>query len=86
MAAERFVNVTEFKAKCLAIIAEVESGQAPISLTRRGKIVATLHPPVRKNNKSVRDSWAGRMREAGDLAATDLSDSWDFVNGGHWPE
>ena len=86
MAAERFVNVTEFKAKCLAMIAEVESGEALISLTRRGKTVATLHPPVREKSKSVPDSWAGRMSEAGDLAATDLTDSWDIVNGGHWPE
>jgi len=81
MAAERVVNVTEFKAKCLAIIAEVESGETSILLTRRGKTVATLTPPARQKSKSVRNSWAGRMSEAGDLAASDLSETWDVVNG-----
>jgi antitoxin (DNA-binding transcriptional repressor) of toxin-antitoxin stability system len=86
MAVERVVNVTEFKAKCLAMIAEVESGDVVISLTRRGKTVAILQLPASKKTKSVRNSWAGRVTEAGDLAATDISISWDIVNGRPWPK
>ena len=84
----RVVNITEFKAKCLAMIAEVESRNNSIVVTRRGKTVAVVNPPTRPKHKSSRDSWAGRIREVGDLdlASSGYADSWDVVNGRPWPE
>ena len=87
MAANRVVNVTEFKAKCIAMIAEVESGQTSISVTRRGKTVAVLNPPAKQKYKSFRDSLAGKIREVGDIVNADESvDGWDIVNGRPWPK
>ena len=86
MAANRVVNVTEFKAKCTALIAEVESSKVSISVTRRGKPVAVLNPPTKQKYKSVGGTWAGRIREIGDIVNTDLADSFDIVNGRPWPK
>ena len=41
------ISVTEFKQRCLQIIRHVEKSGRPISITRRGKVVARLQPPTR---------------------------------------
>jgi len=38
------VSVTEFKARCLDMIRQVEQGSATVDLTRHGKVVARLVP------------------------------------------
>lgn len=86
MPTNRVVNITEFKAKCVAMIAEVESGKNSISVTRRGKTVAVVYPPTLQKQKSSRDSWAGRIREVGDIVNSDKAKSWDLVNGRPWPK
>ena len=40
------VTVTQFKAQCLDLIRQVESGGVPVDLVRRGKVVARLVPTV----------------------------------------
>jgi prevent-host-death family protein len=40
----RSVTVTQFKAQCLDLIRQVESGGVPVDLVRRGKVVARLVP------------------------------------------
>jgi prevent-host-death family protein len=42
----RSVTVTQFKAQCLDLIRQVESGGVPVDLVRRGKVVARLVPTV----------------------------------------
>jgi len=86
MAANRVVSVTEFKAKCISMISEVESQRTSISVTRRGKTVAVLNPPTRQKYKSVRGSWAGKIREVRDIVKIDKADSWDVVHGRPWPK
>jgi prevent-host-death family protein len=36
------VNATEFKAKCLSMIDEVHAGGEPVTITKRGRVVAKL--------------------------------------------
>ncbi len=38
------ISVTEFKHRCLEIIRRVERSGRPITITRRGKVVARLNP------------------------------------------
>ena len=38
------VSATEFKAKCLKLIDQVHDSGKPITITKRGKVVATLQP------------------------------------------
>ena len=39
------VSASEFKAKCLALIDQVEAGGEAIVITKRGRVVATLVAP-----------------------------------------
>lgn len=73
------MSATEFKAKCLSLLDEVEQGGAAITVTRRGHPVAVLGPAPKKAWKSPANSWAGKIIENEDLANTDLSDLWDAV-------
>jgi prevent-host-death family protein len=52
------VSISEFKAKCLSLIDQVQKTKQPILITRRGRPVAEVVPPspVRAND------WMGSMR------------------------
>jgi len=76
---ERVVNATELKAKCLALLNEIEQRGEPITVTRRGRAVAVLTPAKRTAWKSPRNSWAGKARIAGDIVNTDTSGLWDAM-------
>ena len=79
MGKSRIVNATEFKAKCLSLLDEVEQGGGTITVTKRGHPVAVLGPTPKKAWKSPANSLAGKIIENEDLANTDLSDLWDAV-------
>ena len=53
------ISVTEFKLRCLEIIRRVERTGKPVTITRRGKAVATLDP--------ARTDIAGRGRKPWEL-------------------
>lgn len=40
----KMVGITEFKAKCLALIDEMQRDGESVTITRRGKVVATVTP------------------------------------------
>jgi antitoxin (DNA-binding transcriptional repressor) of toxin-antitoxin stability system len=75
MPGHRIVNITEFKAKCTAFLAEVEAGESWFTVTRRGKTVAEVRAPKTRGFKSPAGSWAGRMEIVGDIVNTDFE--WD---------
>ena len=75
----RVVSATEFKAKCLAFLDEIEQRGEPITVTRRGSPVAVLGPPKGKAWKSPMNSLAGKARIVGDIVNTDTSGLWDVV-------
>lgn len=41
----KMIGVTEFKAKCLRILDELERTREPITITKRGRVIGELHPP-----------------------------------------
>ncbi len=75
----RVVSATEFKAKCLSLLDEVEQRGAAITVTRRGHPVAVLGPTPKNAWKSPRNSLAGKIRIVGDIVNADTSDLWDAV-------
>ncbi len=58
----RVVSVTEFKAKCLALIEEVSTRGVTITITKRGQAVATVNPINKKKFKSSRGILAGKLK------------------------
>ena len=79
--ANRVVNITEFKARYLALFDKVESGDVSITVTRRGKVVGILNPPPKGNFVSTKDSWAGKIKIVGDILNIEMSEMWDAVKG-----
>jgi prevent-host-death family protein len=75
----RVVSATEFKAKCLALLDEIEERAEPITITRRGVPVAVLGPPRKSTWKSPKNSFAGRARIVGDIVNADTSDLWEVL-------
>ena len=73
------VSATEFKAKCLAYLDEIEQHGGPITITRRGRPVAVLGRPRRRAFKSPGNSWAGKMQIVGDIVNVDTAEVWDAL-------
>ena len=64
------VTISEFKAKCLALIARVYKTKQPLRITKFGKPVAELGPPsVAKN----RENWLGCMAGRGEILGDIIS-------------
>ena len=76
----RVVSATEFKAKCLAMLDEVEEAGASITVTRRGRPVAVLGPTAKGSWQSPRDKFADQVTIRCDLSNLDTSDLWDVVS------
>jgi prevent-host-death family protein len=51
LAMSRVIKASEFKAKCLAVLDEVERTREPVVITKRGKPVAQLVPHVTVKTK-----------------------------------
>lgn len=75
----RVISATEFKAKCLSLLNEVEQRAGAITITKRGIPVAVLSPVKKSAWKSPRNSLAGKGRIIGDIVNTDMSDLWEVL-------
>ena len=75
----RVVSATEFKAKCLALLDEIEQRGGSITITRRGQPVAVLEPAKREVWKSPANSWAKKAKIVGDIVNVDTSDLWEVT-------
>jgi len=64
------VAISEFKAKCLALLERVRKTRKPIRVTRHGTPVAEVVPP-----SSVRDrsAWIGSMKDSIEIVGDIIS-------------
>lgn len=76
---DRLVTATEFKAKCLALLDEVDGEGGTITVTKRGRPVAVVKPARKRAWKSPEGSWSGKVQIVGDLANEDTSDLWNVL-------
>jgi prevent-host-death family protein len=74
------VSATEFKAKCLALLDQVDREGGTVTVTKRGRPVATVGPVKRKPFKSSEGILAGMVKIIGDIVNADTSDLWEVVN------
>ena len=74
------VAISEFKAKCLALLDQVQKTKKPIRVTRFGKPIAEVIPP----SPPAASDWIGSMKDEieilGDIVgpASDESD-WEVL-------
>jgi prevent-host-death family protein len=68
------IAISEFKAKCLAVLERVRSTRKPIRVTRFGKPVAEVVPPTAVEERS---SWIGSMKNSLEIADDIISPAND---------
>jgi prevent-host-death family protein len=73
------VSVTEFKAKCLALLDGIEKNGGTITITKRGRPLAKVGPVRPTKWKSLEGTWAGKLEIDDDALMADRSDLWDAV-------
>lgn len=64
------VAISEFKAKCLSLIEQVNKTKTPLRITRRGEPIADVVPASRESEK--RD-WIGSMADRMDITGDIVS-------------
>ncbi len=74
------VAISEFKAKCLAILDEVHKTKHPVRVTRRGKPVAEVVPPSSAVIKDWMESMKGEVTILGDIVSPASDpDDWEVL-------
>jgi prevent-host-death family protein len=68
------VSISEFKAKCLALLETVRRTRTPIRVTRFGKPVAEVIPP---STVVDRPSWIGSMKDSVQITGDIISPAND---------
>jgi len=72
------LSVTEFKAKCLALFDQIDQGETTVTVTRRGRPLATVGPVKRRPFKSSMGILEGKVKIKEDLLR-DFSEDWEVV-------
>jgi prevent-host-death family protein len=75
------VSISEFKAKCLALLETVRRTRQPIRITRHGKPVAEVVPPTALQDRA---SWIGSLKDSiifkGDIISpANDEDEWEVL-------
>jgi prevent-host-death family protein len=73
----RVVTATELKAKCLALLDEVDGGDSIFTVTKRGRPVAVLQPVKKIDWKSLEGALLGKLEIDGDIVNFDTSGLWE---------
>lgn len=73
------VNVTEFKAKCLSLLEDINGRGGSITITKRGRPLAKVVPAPREPWKSLKGAWAGHFSVPDEVLMADTSELWDVV-------
>ena len=75
----RVIAATEFKAKCSALLDEIDNHGGTITVTRRGRPIATISAAKKPPFKSPSGILAGKVKITGDIVNFDTSDLWDAL-------
>ena len=69
------VLISEFKAKCIKMLKEVQKNGKPLLVTLRGEPIARVEP-VAKGKKRQLGALKGRMIIKGDIIKSDFEKDW----------
>ena len=76
----RVVTATELKAKCLALLDEIDEKGDTVVVTKRGRAVAVLQPVKKKQWRSPKGAWTGKVEIVGDLVNANWSHLWETAH------
>jgi prevent-host-death family protein len=79
----RSIRASEFKAKCLAILSEVERTGEPVTILKHGRPVARLVSPSLGATKYPQDVLRGSVEILGDILDPVFpAETWEAEGGG----
>jgi prevent-host-death family protein len=64
------IAISEFKAKCLAVLERVRKTKKPVCITRHGTPVAEVIPP---SSVQERSAWIGSMKDSVEILGDIIS-------------
>lgn len=67
-ASQKTISASEFKAKCLRILEDLEPGG--VVITKRGRPIAKVTPVLSVDNQRLIGSMKGKIKVKGDLLST----------------
>ena len=70
------VLVSEFKAKCIALLKNVQKTKEPIVVTLRGEPIARVEPIVTPKKRVRLGTLKGWMEIKGDIIRSDMEKDW----------
>lgn len=73
------VSVTEFKAKCIGLLNQVAEEGGTVTVTKRGRPLATVARAKQKPFRSSEGILAGKVKIVGDIVNADFSDLYEVV-------
>jgi prevent-host-death family protein len=76
----QFVTATEFKAKCLSLLDDIAQNGGTITVTKRGKPVATVGPAVTRKRRSSRGMLKGIVHIPDELLMADMTHLYTCLN------
>ena len=71
--------VSEFKAKCIAVLKEVERSKEPVVVTLRGRPMARVEPWREEVQGKRLGTLKGSMRIRRDLVRLDTTKDWEML-------
>jgi len=75
----RTMLVSEFKAKCIAILKDVQRTRQPVMITLRGKPLAAVQPVKARPHGKRLGALKGRMTIRRDLVRVDTTRDWEML-------
>lgn len=71
--------VSEFKAKCIAVLREAQRSGEPLLVTRRGRPLARIEPISEEVSERRLGIFRGRMRIRSDIVHASSEDDWEML-------
>lgn len=78
MASLKSINASDFKARCLRVLDDVQATRTEVVITKRGKPVARLSP-IGPARGSLRGAWKGMVQTRGDIVQVDWSADFEAM-------
>jgi prevent-host-death family protein len=75
---EQAIPISEFKARCLQLLQEVDSRGGSLLVTKRGRPIAKV-VPIPRDRASRMGDWADLVKIKGDIVNFDASDDWESL-------
>ena len=73
------ILVSEFKAKCIAVLREVERSGEPVVVTRRGRPMARVEPFSQAKQRKQLGASRGSMQIRRDLVRSESTADWEML-------